>query len=154
MVEIAGLTLGALLARLASAESPLLRATVLAQAADLVTFAFIWRSGDAERNPLGQMAMNFSLGLFNSRGQGFDDWGWVAVIVAALMMLGLKVALIAFLVRVAPHLGRYRRTVLVIAIVGGIVGTTSNVLAFPIPASTLGTAPQSGIASNSSHMQM
>ncbi len=136
MVEIAGLTIGALAARLAFAQPPLLRAAVLAQIADLVTLAFIWRSGDAERNPLGQLAMDFSLELFDSRGEGFDDWGWVAVIVAALILFALKVALIVFLIRVAPHLGRYRRAVLVVAVAVGILGAISNILAFPIPPST------------------
>ena len=136
MVEIAGLTIGALAARLAFAQPPLLRAAVLAQIADLVTLAFIWRSGDAERNPLGQLAMDFSLELFDSRGEGFDDWGWVAVIVAALILFALKVALIVLLIRVAPHLGRYRRAVLVVAVAVGILGAISNILAFPIPPST------------------
>ena len=136
MVEIAGLTIGALAARLASAQPPLLRAAVLAQIADLVTLAFIWRSGDAERNPLGQLAMDFSLWLFDSRGEGVDDWGWVAVIVAALILFALKVALIVCLIRVAPHLGRYRRAVLVVAVAVGTLGAISNILAFPIPPST------------------
>ncbi|HYN68921.1 MAG TPA: hypothetical protein VEX41_01765 [Candidatus Eisenbacteria bacterium] len=138
MVEISGLTIGAVAARLASAQPPLMRAAVLAQIADLVTFAFIWRSGDAERNPIGRLAMDFSLGLFGSRGVGFDDRGYLAVIVAALILFGLKVALIVFLVRVVPYLGRYRRAVLVVAIAVGTLGAVSNVLAFPIPPTPTG----------------
>ena len=135
MVEIAGLTIGAVTARMSSALPPLLRAAVLAQLADLVTLAFIWRSGNAERNPLGQVAMDFSLWLLGSGGVGHDDWGYVAVLVAAVLMFALKLALIAFLIRVEPHLGRYRRAVLVVAIGVGILGAVSNVLAFPIPPS-------------------
>lgn len=138
MVEIAGLTIGAIAARLASPLSPLLRAAVLAQAADLVTFAFIWRSGDAERNPIGQLVMDVSLGLLGSRGYGYDDRGWIAVILAALMMFALKIVLMMFLVRVEPHLGRYRRVVLVAAIVVGLVGAVSNIVAFPIPPARTG----------------
>ena len=133
MVEISGLTIGAVTARLASAYPPLLRAAVMAQIADLVTFAFIWRSGDGERNPLGRLAMDFSLDLFGSRGYGYDDGGYPAVILAGLSLLLLKVALIVFLIRVAPYLGRYRRTVLVVAVALGTLGAISNVLAFPIP---------------------
>jgi hypothetical protein len=55
----------------------------------------------------------------------------LAVIVAALILFMLKVALIVFLIRVAPHLGRYRRPVLVVATVVGMLGALSNVLAFP-----------------------
>lgn len=138
MVEIAGLTIGAVAARFASARSALLRAAVLAQVADLVTFAFIWRSGDAERNPLGRLAMDVAQGLLGSRGLGYDDRGYLAVILAAMLLFGLKVTLIGFLIRIEPHLGPYRRAVLVLAIAAGILGAISNLLAFPIPPSTSG----------------
>lgn len=55
------------------------------------------------------------------------------MVLAGLAMLGLKVALIMFLVRTEPHLGRYRRVVLVAATAVGVVVAVSNVIAFPIP---------------------
>lgn len=77
--------------------------------------------------------LDAALGLLGFRGYGADDRGWIAVVLAGLTMLGLKVALIMFLVRLEPHLGPYRRVVLVAATVVGMVGAVSNVIAFPIP---------------------
>lgn len=126
MVEIAGLIIGAFAVRLASARPPLLRAAVLAQAADLATFGFAWQWGYGERNPLGRLAADSMRGLFP------PNFTYEAVFTAALILMLAKLALIWYLIRMAPHLNRYRRAVLAVATAVGIVGAASNVVAFPI----------------------
>lgn len=120
VVELAGLVVGSVAWRLAPTRPVLLRAAVLAQAADLVSFAFIWRGGGGERNPLALAALEAARGVLPA--------GW-DVVAAAVFLLLLKLALIVYLVRVAPFLGRYRDAVLIIAAAAGFVGATTNVLA-------------------------
>lgn len=124
MSEIAGLLIGIALVRLAAPREALLRAAIVAQAADLATFAIAWQGGAGERNPLSRLALDLSFALFGPAE-------WVAVPTAALSLMGLKVALIGFLIHVAPHLGRYRRIVLGAAIGVGAIGAISNLLAYP-----------------------
>ena len=120
LVELAGLVVGAVAWRVVPTRPALLRAAVLAQAADLVTFAFIWRSGGGERNPLALAALEAAHAVLPA---GLE------VLAAALFLLLLKLALIVYLVRVATFLGRYRDAVLIIATAVGLVGATTNVLA-------------------------
>ena len=116
--ELAGLAVGVVAWRLAATPSRLLRAAVLAQAADLVTFAFVWQGGQGERNPMARVVLD---AIHAVLGPG---WG---VLAAAAVLLLLKLALIVYLVRVAPYLGRYRAAVLVVAMAAGLVGAASNV---------------------------
>ena len=119
ITELVGLAVGALAWRLAATRSVLLRAAVLAQAADLVTFAFVWRGGSGERNPLALAALDAARAVLP------PGWGELA---AAAFLLLLKLALIVYLVRVAPFLGRYRVAVLIIATAVGLLGAASNVV--------------------------
>jgi hypothetical protein len=48
------------------------------------------------------------------------------------VMFGLKLALIAFLIWVAPRLRQYQRPVLFLATAAGIVGAASNFLSLPL----------------------
>ena len=119
--EAAGLAVGAVAWRVAATRPPLLRTAVLAQAADLVTFAFVWRGGGGERNPLAVAVLEAA--------HTFLGPGW-GILAAAAFLLLLKLTLILYLLQVAPYLGRYRGAVLVVATAAGLVGTTSNVLSF------------------------
>ena len=123
LVEIAGLTVAMGALRFAPAHPRLLRMAVLAQAADLGTFGFVWRSGQGEQNPLGRWAMDALLAHGRAGGT------WEAAAAAALILILAKLALIGFLIWVTPHLGRYRRVVLVAGTVVGCVGAATNVLA-------------------------
>ena len=116
--ELAGLAAGVVAWRLAAARPPLLRAAVLAQAADLVTFAFVWRGGSGERNPLALAALQAAE---TALGPG---WG---ILAAEGFLLLLKLALVVYIVRIAPYLGRYRDAVLIVATAAGLIGATSNV---------------------------
>jgi hypothetical protein len=123
MTEIAGLLIGISLMRLAAPRDALLRAAIVAQAADLTTFAIAWHEGQGERNPISRLMLDLSFAVFSPAE-------WLAVAVAGLGLLGLKVVLVTFLVGVAPHLGRYARIVLIVAIGAGALGAASNVLAY------------------------
>jgi hypothetical protein len=131
MQEIAGLTVGAFLARRTSRlDSRLLRAAVLAQAADLVTFAFIFgHAGQGERNPLAQVVVQAAKGIF---GSTTNEQMFVVNSLSFFVMFGLKLALIAFLMWVAPRLRQYQRTVLLVATAAGIVGALSNFVSLPL----------------------
>jgi hypothetical protein len=131
MQEIAGLTVGAFLARRTSRLDPqLLRFAVLAQAADLVTFAFIFGSaGQGERNPLAVVVVQAAKAIFGSRT---NEQMFYVNSLSFLVMFGLKLALIIFLIWVAPRLRRYQRTVLLLATAAGIVGAVSNFASLPL----------------------
>jgi hypothetical protein len=119
ITELAGLAVGAVAWRLAATRSVLLRAAVLAQTTDLVTFAFVWRGGSGERNTLAVAALEAAQAVLPPE--------WAGLAAAALLLL-LKLALIVYLVRVAPLLDRYRGVVLIIATAAGLVGATTNVV--------------------------
>jgi hypothetical protein len=131
MQEIAGLTVGAFLARRTARLDPrLLRVAVLAQVADLVTFAFVFgHAGLGERNPLAQVVVQASKGMF---GSTTNEQMFVVNSLSFAVMFGLKLALIAFLIWVAPRLRQYKRTVLLVATVAGIAGALSNVVSLPL----------------------
>ncbi len=126
MVEVTGLTAGTLAVRIGMSRPPLLRAAVFAQAADLTTFAFIFEGPGWERNPLAHALYEAARGLL---GVGGDQW---AVSATALLLIGMKLGLVAYLVWASPILGRYRGIVLVVAILAGIVGAVSNIGALRI----------------------
>jgi len=119
--------------QLAWARPPILRAAVLAQLADLVTFAFVWQGGYGERNPVARFVLDSTVALFP------ESWSWVAVQVAAFVVMLLKLALIGYQIRAAPYLGRYRQFVLGIAAGAGTLGATVNAMALGIlPTAALG----------------
>lgn len=122
LVEIAGVTAAIGVLRYASARPRLLQSAVVAQAADLGTFGFVWQFGQGERNPLGRWTMDALLGL------GPADATWEAAAAAGLILILAKLALIGFLIWVTPPLGRYRPAVLVAGTVVGCVGAMSNML--------------------------
>jgi hypothetical protein len=131
MQEIAGLTVGAFLARRTSRlDSRLLRLAVLAQAADLVTFAFVFgHAGQGERNPLAVVVVQVAKSIF---GSTTNEQMFFVNSLSFFAMFGLKLALIVFLIWVAPRLRQYQRTVLLVAIAAGIVGAVSNFVSLPL----------------------
>jgi hypothetical protein len=131
MQEIAGLTVGAVLARrTAKLEPQLLRVAVIAQVADLVSFAFIFgHAGQGERNPLAQVVVQAAKGIF---GSSTNDQMFLVNSLSFFVMFGLQLALIAFLIWVAPRLRQYQRLVLLLATAAGIVGAVSNFLSLPL----------------------
>ena len=104
----------------------LLRAAVVAQAVDLATFGAVWQLGQGEANPLGGLIMQ-ALGV-----PGYPE-AWHGAAIAGGVLILAKLALIAFLVRVSPHLVRYRDPVLLAALVVGVIGGAANlrVILFP-----------------------
>lgn len=131
MITVAGICIGIFLARIAGPRERWLRLAVLAQMADLVTFAVIWEHAQGELNPLGGLVRGAILAALGPTGDGPAVYG--AALVLGLMKLGL----IGFLLRIAPLLGRYRTIVLVVAAAAGTVGAASNVLAYPNAAVSL-----------------
>jgi hypothetical protein len=131
MQEIAGLTLGAVLVRRVSRLNlPLLRAAMLAQTADLVTFAFIFQNGGAgERNPIAHLIVGAAKGIF---GSTTNEQMFVVNSLSFFAIIGLKLALIAFLVWVTPRLRQYQRPVLFMATAVGVVGAVTNLLSLPL----------------------
>lgn len=129
MHEITGLTVGAVLVRLSRSWAPLLRAAILAQAFDLVTFTFVFANSAHEHNPIANLVLETAkspIGTNTNDQMFFVNW------TSVLVMVALKLGLIAFLVWAAPRFGRYQGLVLVVAIVIGIVGGISNVISLPI----------------------
>jgi hypothetical protein len=127
MLEITGLISGAVAVRMARAQpSRLLRAAILAQAADLVLFAFIWQNSLAyEQNPLANL-VHQSVQSLVGRDSG------LAPLLSVLILIGIKLGLILYLVWAAPVLGRYRQPVLLVATAAGAVGALSNFVALPL----------------------
>jgi hypothetical protein len=125
LTTFAGLTAGAVILRLAVAHTGQLRLALVAQAADLLTFVFAWQDGGAEHNPLAGWAVDAARGALS------PDAAWLAVLLAGLLLILLKVGLAVLLVVIAPYLGRYRTLVLTIAIGAGLIGAASNLLALP-----------------------
>jgi hypothetical protein len=123
VITVAGVLIGIALARLAGRREWWLRAALLGQAADLVTFTTIWEYGLGEKNPLALLVLDLSRQAF---GPGTAAADYIATIVLA----GLKLGLIAYLLFVERYLGRYRRPVLFVGAVAGVIGTVSNVLAY------------------------
>lgn len=129
MITVVGIFLGIYLARLAGPRERWLRAAVLAQTADLVTFAAVWEHGQGELNPLGGLATSaFLAALAPAMGGDADH---AAMLASSALLMGLKLGLIGFLMWVAPNLGRYRRAVLAVAVAAGTLGGISNVIAHP-----------------------
>lgn len=124
MITVAGALLGIALVRWAGQREAWLRAAILAQIADLVTFAAIWEHSQGERNPLSRLVQDVAQ-LLVPHDVGLD------VAIVAIVLAGLKVGLMALLVRINPLLARYRRFVLAVAIAAGALGATSNVVAHP-----------------------
>jgi hypothetical protein len=124
MITVAGLIVGVALVRLAGPRAPWLRAAVLAQCADLVTFAAVWEHSQGELNPLGVLVRDAThTALGEASGAGIS--------IAWLVLTALKLTLIGYLLRAEPSLGRYRRPVMAVATVAGVIGAASNVLAHP-----------------------
>ena len=98
MVTLAAILVGIVLARVAGQRSPWLRAAVLAQAADLVTFAAVWEHGEGELNPLAALATQLANGIF-------DPAIGLAMPFTALLLGVVKLGLIAFLIRVERFQG-------------------------------------------------
>lgn len=115
--------------RMARSRPPLLRAAILAQTADLVTFTFVFANSAHEHNPLGSLVLQAVKSLI---GSSTNDQMFLVNWLSVLVMVGLKVGLIAFLVWVAPRLRRYQQPVLVVATAAGIVGAASNLIALPL----------------------
>ena len=129
MITVVGIGLGIFLAFVAGPRERWLRLAVLAQAADLVTFAVVWEHAQGEVNPLGGLARSaFLEALTPVMGSGADG---AAVVAASVLLMGLKLGLIGFLLRTAPYLGRYRQVVLAVAMFAGTLGCISNVIAHP-----------------------
>ena len=137
MITVAGIVVGIYLARYAGQRERWLRAVILAQAADLVTFAAIWENGQllGERNPLAGLAMSAFLGLMGPAVRDIGDGP--AVMAASALLMGLKVGLIWYVQRIEPILGRYRRPVLAVALAAGAVGAVSNVVGYGNTATSL-----------------
>lgn len=123
IVEIAGVGASAALVRLALRKPRMLQVAVLAQAADMLTFVLAWQGGRAEQNPLTGWLLDVAYTVLPTAGT-------FPTAAAGVMLLCAKLALIAYVARVAPVLGRYRATVLVVCIIAGLVGAASNVIAF------------------------
>jgi hypothetical protein len=129
VITVVGIVIGIYLAHVAGPRERWLRAAVLAQAADLLTFAAVWEHAQGELNPLGGLAMSAFLAAFApAMGSAADG---AAVLASSVLMMALKLGLIGFLVRTAPYLGRYRRVVLGVAVAAGTLGCASNVVAYP-----------------------
>jgi hypothetical protein len=92
--------------------------------ADLASFGTVWQLGAGEQNPLGLWTMQalFSGGVVNGA------WTWEAAAVTGVILILAKLGLIGFLIKAAPHFGRYTRTVLFAATIVGAVGAAANVL--------------------------
>jgi hypothetical protein len=123
MITVAGIIVGIALARISGRGTAWLRAAILAQAADLVTFAAVWEHSQGELNPIGKLVKDLSHLVFG-RDSG------AAVPIAAVVLILLKLGLIAYLIRAEPYLGRYRRAILGVATVTGLLGAGSNILAY------------------------
>ena len=129
MITVLGICVGIYLAHVAGPRERWLRLAVLAQTADLVTFAVVWEHAQGELNPLGGLARSaFLAALTPVMGSGADG---AAVLAASVLLMGLKLGLIGFLLRAVPYLGRYRPLVLVVAASAGAIGCLSNVIAHP-----------------------
>lgn len=129
MITVLGTFIGIFLARLAGPRERWLRAAMLAQTADLVTFAVNWEHGQGELNPLGGLARSAFLAAFTpALGGGAHD---AAVLATSVVLMGLKLGLIGFILWAAPRLGTYRQLVLVLAAAAGTLGSASNVIAYP-----------------------
>lgn len=129
MITVVGICLGISLARVAAPRERWLRVAVLAQAADLLTFAAVWEHAQGELNPLGGLARSaFLAALTPAIGLGAEG---AAVLASSALLMGLKLGLIGFLLWAAPNLGRYRRVVLLVAAAAGTLGSASNVIAHP-----------------------
>jgi len=122
MVELAALAAAAMTARLGVTAGGLLRVAMLAQLADLGTFVFSWQGGIAELNPLSGLILALTHAALPAGGS-------FSVGVAGAILLCAKFALLVFLARAAPVLGRYRVPVLVLAVCAGTIGALSNVIA-------------------------
>ncbi|MGH7345833.1 MAG: hypothetical protein ACREK4_13045 [Candidatus Rokuibacteriota bacterium] len=121
LVEIGALTAATGALPLALDRPRLVRAAVVAQAADLGTFGAVWQLGAGEQNPLGRWTME---ALFSRAADG--SWPWEAAAVTGVILILAKLVLIGFLIWVAPILGRYRSFVLLAATVAGGLGATVN----------------------------
>jgi hypothetical protein len=129
VITVVGICLGIYLARVAGPRERWLRVAVLAQTADLVTYAVVWEHAQGELNPLGGLARSAFLAAFTpAMGSAADG---AAVLASSALLMGLKLGLIGFLLRAAPYLGRYRHVVLVVAAAAGTLGCVSNVAAHP-----------------------
>jgi hypothetical protein len=126
VLQVIGPVLGVLLIRRFRSLPGLLRAAVFAQIADFVTFAIVWTGFQKESNPLANLILQTVVGL--AGGEESE----LASLTAGLVLIGLKIALIGYLVWAAPILGRYRRLVLVAALAAGVVGALSNLRLFGI----------------------
>jgi hypothetical protein len=125
IVQLAGLILAVLLARRFRALPGLLRAAVFAQIADFATFSIVWNDFQEEHNPVADLILRTIIRVTGDLGEASN-------LLAALVLISLKCALIGYLIWAAPELGRYRRLVLVLALTAGAVGALSNFRLFGI----------------------
>lgn len=129
MHEITGLTVGAVMLRLSRPRPPLLRAAILGQTFDLVTFTFVFANSAHEHNPIANAVLEtFKRLIGSSTNDQMFFVNWFSV----LVMVAVKIGLIAFIAWGAPRLGRYERPVLVVAAVAGVVGGISNLTSLAI----------------------
>lgn len=119
MIEIAGAIYGAALVRHFWTLPLLLRSAVFAQVADVVTFVWAGRAGE-DRNPLAHVIHQSFTGAISDPSSQLGDW------LTALAVIGLKTALIFYLVWAAPNLRQYQRPVLLLALAAGLIGAVSN----------------------------
>jgi hypothetical protein len=122
LVEFGGLAAASGALRLVPAHPRLLRTAVFAQIADLATFGFVWQLGQGEQNLIGRWTMEALLGL------GPTSASWEAASAAGLILILAKLSLVGFLILASPQLGRYQRTVLIVATLLGTVGAAANTL--------------------------
>lgn len=123
LVELASLAAAAAILRWALGSPRLLQLALLAQTGDMLTFVLAWRRGEAEQNPIAQLLIEWSVATFPGTGS-------FPFAVAGIVLILAKVGLVLFVVRVTPFLGRYRNAVLAIALIAGLIGSVSNVIAF------------------------
>lgn len=126
LVELGALAAAAGVLPIVLDRPGLVRAAALAQVADLGTFGFVWQAGQGEANPVAGWILQ---ALFTP-ADGY--WTREALVVTGLMLIVAKLALIAFLIRATPYLGRYSRLVLFVAAGAGMVGAAANVLVLPV----------------------
>jgi hypothetical protein len=126
LVELASLAVGSAILRWAVLNPGLIRLALIAETADMLTFVLAWQRGAAELNPIAGAIVHWA-------GAVAAGAGSFSFAIAGIGLVAAKLALVAFLVAVAPKLGPYRRAVLWVAAVAGLIGAVSNVVAL-VPA--------------------
>lgn len=123
-IGLVGLTVASSTLFLARHQQAFLRLAVSAECADLGTFGFGWDAGQGEHNPIARLTLIALSPTVAPSGPASD----AVAAVAALVLIGAKLALIGFLVWASPRLGRYRKGVLLAGTAVGAIGALSNVV--------------------------